>query len=571
MQNLIFKQLLPYIRPFKFKIIGAIIFSFILAALGGAQLKLVKPIFDKGLSPDSTKEEALFLAGLLLLIGLINFPCRFFHFYWLRYVVDNATCSIRLEIFKKLQKLPASFFTKNKQGNLISNLVNDTQVFSQGFRASIDLIREPLKASVYLGMAFWSDWQLTLVIFVIAPFLVLIFGISGKKVRKNQGHVQAEHGELTHNISEGIGAHKITKAFNLQDFVNSRFSKSQTNFFNAQMKTTFVEEFAHPLVEVVGTCAFAGVIVFAHHRVSTGQITVGDFISFVAALALFMDPIRKFSQANVKISQARAAADRIFGIMDLEEEPDNGADHIFKFENDIVIDNVTFSYGEGNVIENLNMTIKKGQKVALVGLSGSGKSTLINLLLGLYPIDKGEIRIDGRPIPAIKLKNLRDLFGLVSQDIFLFHDSIHGNLALGHNFSDIEIDKALDVAYAKEFVDKLPQKIDTVIGDRGTRLSGGQQQRLTIARAFLQDTDILLFDEATSALDNESEKVVQKALEHIAGNKTVVAVAHRLSTIQEYDQIFVMHDGHLVEQGNHSELMALNGEYSKLYVLSQKA
>jgi len=571
MHNLIFKQLLPYIRPYKLKIFGAILFSFILAGLGGAQLKLVKPIFDKGLSPDSTQQEAMILAGLLLVIGLINFPCRFFHFYWLRYVVDNATCDIRLEIFKKLQKLPASFFTKNKQGNLISNLVNDTQVFSQGFRASIDLIREPLKATVYLGMAFWSDWQLTLVIFVIAPFLIMIFGVSGKKVKKNQSHVQEEYGELTHNISEGIGAHKITKAFNLQDFVNSRFKRAQSRFFNAQMKTTFVEEMAHPLVEVVGACAFAGVIVFAHHRVSTGQITVGDFISFVAALALFMDPIRKFSQANVKISQARAAADRIFGIMNLAEEPDDGSNHIYNLEHDIVVDNVTFSYGEGNVIENLNLEIKKGQKVALVGLSGSGKSTLINLLLGLYPIDKGEIRIDGKPLSSIKLKNLRDLFGLVSQDIFLFHDTIRGNLTLGENYTDQEINKSLDVAYASEFIDKLPNKIDTTIGDRGTRLSGGQQQRLTIARAFLQDTDVLLFDEATSALDNESEKVVQKALEQIAGNKTVIAVAHRLSTIQEYDQIFVMHDGHLVEQGTHNELMDKNGEYSKLYVLSQKA
>ena len=216
------------------------------------------------------------------------------------------------------------------------------------------------------------------------------------------------------------------------------------------------------------------------------------------------------------------------------------------------------------------MTINKGEKVAFVGLSGSGKSTLINLLLGLYRVEPGTITIDGSDILDYKLDALRSLSGLVSQDIFLFHDSIKENLCLGKEFTDEQIKKALEVAYADEFVHKLPQGIDTVIGDRGTRLSGGQQQRITIARAFLQDTEILLFDEATSALDNESEKVVQKALERLAGSKTVIAVAHRLSTIQEFDKIFVLHEGHLVESGTHSELMDKSGEYAKLYDLSQK-
>jgi subfamily B ATP-binding cassette protein MsbA len=209
--------------------------------------------------------------------------------------------------------------------------------------------------------------------------------------------------------------------------------------------------------------------------------------------------------------------------------------------------------------------------VALVGLSGSGKSTLINLLLGLYPINHGQIYIDGHTLSSIKLKELRKLFGLVSQDIFLFHDTIRANLALDGNYSEDDIKRALDVSYASEFVNRLPEGLNTVIGDRGAKLSGGQQQRLTIARAFLQNTDILLFDEATSALDNESEKVVQRALEAIAGNKTVIAVAHRLSTIQDYDQIFVMKEGMLVEQGTHGELMNIRGEYKKLYELSLKS
>ena len=570
MRDLIFKKLYPYIRPYKAKAIGAVLLSVVLAAIGGAQVALVRPLMDKGLSPDTPREQVLILAGQLLILGLLNFPCRFFHFYWLRFIMDRATCEVRDQIMMKFLRLKSSFYSQSKQGQMISNAINDTQIFAQGFKAVVDLIREPLKAIVYLTMAFISDWQLTLVIFAIAPFLIIIFGVSGKKVKKHQGEVQHEHGELTHTISEGLSGHKITKAFNLQSFVFNRFHSAQERFFNSVMKTTFVEEMAHPLVEVIGACAFSAMIVFAHHRVQMGETTVGEFIAFVAALALFMDPIRKFSQANVKLSQAHAASERINALLQMPEERKDGKVQLNHFEKEIIISNLTFSYGEGDVIKNLNLKIQKGKKVALVGLSGSGKSTLVNLLLGLYDVPRGTMAIDGHDINDIDLSSLRKIFGLVSQDIFLFNDSIKNNLKVGFDFTDQEINQAMEVAYASEFVNKLPQGMDTLIGDRGTRLSGGQQQRITIACAFLINSPVLLFDEATSALDNESEKVVQKALERLAGEKTVVAVAHRLSTIQDYDRIYVMHDGHLVEEGNHQELMSKAGEYAKLYELSQK-
>jgi subfamily B ATP-binding cassette protein MsbA len=565
------KQLLPYLRPYKNMAIGAFLLSFVLAALAGAQVKLIKPIFDKGLTGEASFNQFLLLAGGLLAIGLLNFPARFYHFYWLRFVGEKINNDIRIEIFTKLQKLPTSFYNQNKQGRMLSTILNDAEIFGQSFRAIIDLIREPVKGLVYLGVAIWSDWQLTLVIVVVGPMFVTIFQVSGKKIKANQTNVQDGRAELTHNLSEGLSSHKVTKAFNLQAFVMDRFKYSQNYYFRFVMKTCKVEELAHPFVELVGTIAFSGVIVFAYFRIKYGGMTVGDFIQFVAALALLMDPIRKFSQANVKIGQGIAALDRINEILHLDEEIDIGTHIPEHFNHEIIVDNVTFSYGENNVIQNLSLKIKKGQKVALVGLSGSGKSTLINLLLGLYPIEKGQIFIDGIAINQIKLRALRKLFGLVSQDIFLFHDSIKANLAVGGNFTGAEIQKALEVSYASEFVDKLPQRLETIIGDRGAKLSGGQQQRLTIARAFLQNTDILLFDEATSALDNESEKVVQRALEAIAGNKTVIAVAHRLSTIQDYDQIFVMKDGKLIENGTHSELISNNSEYKKLYELSLKS
>lgn len=570
MYALIRYKLLPYILPYKSKVVVVVLLSFVLAALGGIQVALIKPIFDNGLSAATSLHDVYYLAGTLLLVGLLNFPCRFFHFYWMRYIVDQAICKMREEIFAHLQLLPVAYFNASKQGDLISHILNDTIVFAHGLRASIDLIREPLKAIVYMGMAFASDWQLTLVIFIIAPFLVGIFSISGRKIKQNQSMIQNALGLLTHNIAEGILSQKITKAFNLQRFVQNRFVKSQNDLFDSQMRTTKVEEMAHPLVELVGTIAFSLVIVFAHYRISSGATTVGEFVSFIAAMALFMDPIRKFSQANVKLSQSMAASTRIYNLLDTLPEVDQGTLNLTTLKDEISITNLSFSYGEGQVLNNISFTVKKGEKVALVGASGSGKSTLINLLLGLYPIAGDEIKIDGHSIKHISLRSLRSLFGLVSQDIFLFNDSVKQNLMVGNEFDATQINNALEVSYATEFINDLPAKEDTNIGDSGVRLSGGQKQRITIARAFLQNSDVYLFDEATSALDNESEKVVQKALEQIAGDKTVIAVAHRLSTIQDFDKIIVMKRGEIIEQGTHQELLALNGEYFRLHESSAK-
>ncbi|MEI8347846.1 MAG: ABC transporter ATP-binding protein, partial [Pseudomonadota bacterium] len=509
--------------------------------------------------------------GLLLLLGIINFPCRFYHFYWIRYVVDRATCNLRSQIYEKLQKLPMSFYSTSKQGGLISTILNDSQVFSQGFRYSVDIIREPLTALVMLGMALYRDWLLTMVIVVVSPFFVIIFQSFGRKVRENQNDVQAHISEVTHTVNEGVGGQKVTKAFNIQKYVLGRFEKAQWKFFLAQVRTTVAEELAHPLVEFVGAIAFIGVILLAHYRINSGAMSTGDFVSFVTALALLMDPIRKFSQANVRLNQAQAAGMRIFDIFKLPEEKNLGDAVITHFQNEIVVENLTFSYGDGEILKNLSLRVKRGQKIAMVGLSGSGKSTLLNILLGFYPVTQGRITIDGVDLKDIKLSSLRSCLGLVSQDVFLFHDTIRENLTLGKAVSAEQIEKALEVSNATNFIKEFPKGLETIIGDRGTRLSGGQCQRLTIARAYLHDPQILLFDEATSSLDNESEKVVQAALSKLAGDKTLIAVAHRLSTIQDFDQIYVLHRGCLEEQGTHQELMNLGGEYAKLYELGMKS
>jgi subfamily B ATP-binding cassette protein MsbA len=399
---------------------------------------------------------------------------------------------------------------------------------------------------------------------------VVTFHYTGKRIRRYVGMAQQDTAEMTHTVGEALSGQKIIKSFGLQDYIISRFERIQDLFLQHRTKSNSAEEHSHPLVELIGSIAFAGVIIFAHYRISSGALTTGGFISFVAALAMFMDPIRRFSKANAKLNQARAAATRIFGLLDVEEEKEFAKKELKEFREKIEFRNVSFSYGEGMVVKNLNLTIQKGQKIGLVGLSGSGKSTLVSLLLRLYPVTEGEILIDGENINNFTLISLRKVFALVSQDIFLFNDTVRENLTTGDQHTDEEIHQALQISYAWEFVKDLPQGIMTPIGDKGLRLSGGQSQRLTIARAFLKNRDVLLFDEATSALDNESEKIVQAALDRVAGHKTVVAVAHRLSTLKDFDRIVVMKDGQKVEEGTHSQLMDKSGEYRKLYELSQR-
>ena len=568
MLNLL-KLMYPFIKPFIGLAVLATLCALPLAGIKAYQAYFVKDVIDGIFKPDATEAYALQLGGILVGLALLNYPFRFMHFYGMRMVVDRATCDIRKAIYKKFQNLSAKYYSDAKQGNLLSVMINDTHVFAEAFMHGLDIIREPITAVLLLSVAFYHDWKLTLIIFTVLPFFLVIFNVTGKRIRRYISKAQGETANMTHHAAEGLVGQKIIKAFNLQNYMVKRFEVAQNEFLSHKQKSNSAEEHSHPMVETVGAFAFATVIVIAFYRQRDGGLTVGEFISFIGALAMFMDPVRRFSKANTKLNQARAAAERIFKLLNEKEETDEGTIEFKDFKDSIEFKNVTFSYGKGDVIKNFNLTIKKGEKVALVGLSGSGKSTLISLILRLYEIEHGEILIDGRNIKEYTLSSIRDAFALVSQDVFLFNDSVKENLMAGETYTDEQVKHALEVSYASEYVYNLPEGLNTQIGDRGLRLSGGQSQRLTIARAFLRDCPILLFDEATSALDNESEKVVQKALDKVASHKTVVAVAHRLSTIQNYDRIIVMKDGVKIEEGEHSVLLSKDGEYKKLYELTQ--
>jgi subfamily B ATP-binding cassette protein MsbA len=564
----VLKLMFPYLRPFWKEALLSAVLAIPLAGIKAYEAYLVKDIFDKGFSADSNAQEAYKLAFILIGLGVLNFPLRYFHYFGLRQVVDKSTRLIRSRIYEKFQLIPNSYFSQAKQGSLISTIMNDTAVFSEAFKNSLEVVREPLTAAALLSVAFYHDWQLTLIIFATAPFFILTFHFTGKRIRKYVAKAQQDNADMTHVVGESLGGQKIIKAFGLQPYILNRFEKMQEKFLLHRYKSNSAEELSHPLVELIGSLAFAGVIIFAHHRITTGQLTTGGFISFLASLAMFMDPVRRFSKASAKMNQAQAAAERIFSLLEIKEETRESEKNLESFKDQIEFKNVTFSYGDAPVLRNFNLVIRKGEKIGLVGLSGSGKSTLVSLLLRLYEVTQGEILIDGKSIKSYSIDSVRYLFGLVSQDIFLFNDTVRENLLTGQVHTQEELHNALDISYSSDFIKDLPMGLETSIGDRGVRLSGGQAQRLTIARAFLKNREILLFDEATSALDNESEKLVQKALDKVAGHKTVIAVAHRLSTLKDFDRIVVLKNGCKVEEGNHAELINNNGEYKKLYDLS---
>jgi len=564
------KTLYPWIKNFIPGLAGAFLLAIPLGLIKGYQTYIIKDLFDQGFAASTDSTRAYQLAFIIISLQLINYPIRFFHFYWIKIISEKIANGIRLHIFNHLMKLPLTYHQKQKQGELLSTVQNDVALLAESIRFLPAMVREPITAICLLGVAMYHDWRLTLILFLVVPVFIIIFRYTGKKIRTRVGLVQKAIGQFTHVLTEGIAGQKMIKANNLQDFSSKRLKKSQDNYIEIYKKCATMEEQASPLTEVIAACALGAIIVYAHHRISAGNLTTGAFVSFMAAMAFFMDPIRKYTDASIKLQRGQGALDRIQKILYEPTEPSH--EHMAFPENfsSIHINNVSFSYDQNQVLKDFSLTINRGEKVALVGLSGSGKSTLINLLLRFYKPETGEITIDNTDAAEINLYSYRKNFALVSQDLFLFNDSVKENLATGHDFSEADILKALNTAHAKDFVELLSEKLETPIGDKGVRLSGGQAQRLTIARAILQNAPILLLDEATSALDNESEKIVQKAIDQLSSDRTVITVAHRLSTIQNYDKIVVLKDGRKIEEGTHQELLQNAKEYKKLYDLGQQ-
>lgn len=523
-------------------------------------------------------DALLFICLLVAVIFLLKNSFRYASLFFLAPVRNGVVKDIRNELFQKLLSLPLAFYANEKKGDVITRMTSDVQEIEYGIISVLEVtFREPITIVVYLSAMIFMSPELT--IFVLGMLLVtgFIVGRIGKSLKRTSIKGQGKLGELMQIIEESISGLRIIKAFTAESFQTEKFEKENTSYFRLMTKMQRRKDLSSPLSEFLGICIVVTVLWFGGKLVldPTKNLPAESFIGFMLIFSQLIPPAKSFSAAFYNIQKGLASSERIYKILDAEntitEKPD--AVKINNFRQSIVLKDVSFAYNnfdEKQILKNINLEVKKGKMIAIVGQSGSGKSTLVNLLPRFYDVQEGEILIDGVNVKDCTLNSLRRLYGVVSQEAILFNDTVFNNISFGlKNVSKEDVIRAAKIANAHDYIMKLENGYDTIIGDRGNKLSGGEKQRLTIARAVLSDPPILILDEATSSLDTESEKLVQDAIYRLMENRTSVVIAHRLSTIQYADEILVMHEGRIVERGNHISLMAKNGIYNKLVAMQQ--
>lgn len=516
----------------------------------------------------------IFMVGIIVVTFLLKNLFNYLSMFFITYLRNGVVRNIRDDIFKVLVKLSLSFYSKKKKGDMVARISSDVQELDHSFLSIFELIvKDPVMVLFTIISMFIISPKLSVFVIVFIPICGYVISVVGKSLRRKSLKVQKEQGHIISLVDETLSGFKILKIFNSENIFLNKFKHSTKRFYDFANSVNHRKNLASPLSEFLGITAISAVLWFGGQMVlNQNSLDASAFIVYLGLAYNVLTPAKSLSRATYKVKKAIASAERIFNIIDSEEKIKEKIDPtiITDFKNQIEINNISFSYLDDVVINKLNLKIKKGKKIALVGQSGSGKSTIANLICRFYDVDKGNIQIDNYDIKELSKKSLRGLIGLVSQDSILFNDSIKNNLLIGKpEATDSEIIESLKVANAWEFVEKLPEKIYSNIGDSGNKLSGGQKQRLGIARAILKNPPILILDEATSSLDSKSEKYVQAALENVMKNKTSIIIAHRLSTIKKVDEIIVLNRGEIAESGKHKELMSKKGIYYNLVKMQE--
>lgn len=523
---------------------------------------------------DNGEFQALLSIGIIVIIAtLFKTATMYLANHFMVPIRNGVVRDIRNKLFDKAISLPISYFSDEKKGNIISRMTSDVQEIEWGIMSSLEMIfRDPIKIIMFLGAMVFLSWQLTIFVFILLPVVGLLIGLAGKSLRKTSMIGQKQMGNIMTQIDEMIGGLRIVKAFNAENHISDRFKKTNEEYTSLMNKINRKRFLASPLSEFLATTAvvvimwYGGTMILGDNTQMSSQALIGYLVIFSQIIA----PAKTLSSSWYNIKKAMASVDRINDILAAPNPivEKQGAERIDNFSDSIEFKNVCFSYSDHPVLNDINIKVKKGQTVALVGQSGSGKSTLVDLIPRFYDINSGEIIIDGKNVKDFKLSDIRNLIGYVNQTPILFNDSIFNNIAFGKaNAGETEVIEAARVANAHDFICEIENSYNSNIGDSGCKLSGGQKQRLSIARAVLKNPPILILDEATSSLDTESEKLVQEALENLMKSRTSIVIAHRLSTIKNADLICVMHEGKIVETGRHDELLKKKGVYYKLHNL----
>jgi subfamily B ATP-binding cassette protein MsbA len=559
-----------YLRLLKYAKRHWIVFSISILALAVFSatntgfLATIKMVTDEGfVNKDSNKLSLL----PLMLVGLLSIRAfaGFISSFAMRWVGRKVVEDLRLDAFRRLMTLPVSFFDAHSAGIVTSKVTYDTEQMSKAATSvAVTAVRDTLTIVGMVGYMLYLDWRLTMIFAVMAPLMAWYLKRMTPKLRSSGKHVQQTMGDMTQVVEESVSGQRMVKIFGGAEYEFRRFAKAAGKNRQMQVRLGRISGINSMVIELLAAFALGLVVFYA-----VGRFTAGEFAAFIGALLMLIAPIKSLTSLNEDLQVGLAASHSVFSLIDTIPEADEGDKELGRAKGAIELRGVTLRYENAKrpALNNVNLEIKPGEKVALVGRSGGGKTTLVNLLPRFYELQQGLVLIDGLDIRSMTLKSLRAQFALVSQDVILFNDTVFNNIAYGtlRDVDEAQVIAAAKAAHAWEFIQQLPEGLQSEVGDRGVRLSGGQRQRLAIARAILKDAPILLLDEATSALDTESEQHVQAALDELMRNRTTIVIAHRLSTIENADRILVMEQGEIIESGSHEELLRLNGSYAKLY------
>ncbi|QHS08951.1 lipid A export permease/ATP-binding protein MsbA [Sinimarinibacterium sp. NLF-5-8] len=566
-----YKRLLAYSMPHWRVIVLASLATAALAAVDAGFAALVKPLLDKAFveqNPGYIRTLPLLIIGLFLLRAVSSFGST----YGMSWVARRVVKDVRGQLFDKLLGLPVRYYDRVSSSQLIARLTYHVeQVADAASTVLTGVLKDTLTIVFYIGLMTWLNWKLTVFVFVVAPFIALIIRYVSKRFRSISGRIQDSVSLVTEVVDEAVHGQRVIKVSNSQQMESDRFDRANELNRWLSMKVVATKAGSSGVIQVIAALAVAAIVYFATQPSMIDSMSAGTFAAFMLAMMSLTQPMKNMGNVNERLQRGIAAAAEIFETLDQPPEPLEGAHKVTRARGQLTFENVSFAYPgtDVGVLHNINLAIEAGQTVAFVGRSGSGKSTLLSLLPRFYDVDQGRIRLDGVDLRDYDLRDLRNQFALVDQQVRLFSASVAENIAYGISPPPAR-EKIIDAArraHAWEFIEKLPQGLETPLGQNGAGLSGGQKQRLAIARALLRDAPILILDEATSALDSESERLIQAALENLVGGRTTLTIAHRLSTIQNADLIVAMQDGQMVEAGSHSELIARNGLYAALHRL----